>query len=66
MPCCQVFEPIQNGGRLLVSSGFSVRAELAHQNQGKLPFYKVLDQRTSSNHEHSRGIATITLHILIN
>lgn len=33
VPCWQVFEPDERGGRLIVSLGFSVRAEPAHQNQ---------------------------------
>ena len=37
MPCWEVFEPIKQGGRLIISLGFSVQAEHAHQNQGKLP-----------------------------
>ena len=55
MPCCQVFEPWAQSGHLIISSGFSVRAEHAHQNQGRLPFHKMLGQRISSNHEHGRG-----------
>jgi hypothetical protein len=39
----------------MISLGFSVQAEPAHQNQRKLPFNKVLDQRTSANHKHGRG-----------
>ncbi len=37
--CWQVFEPKILGGHLIVSSGFSVQAEHAHQNQGRFPFY---------------------------
>ena len=40
VPCWQVFEPKVQGGRLVASSGFSVRAEHAHQNQRKLPSTK--------------------------
>jgi len=40
MPCWQVFEPNIQGGRLIVSLGFSVQAEHAHQNQRKLPIFE--------------------------
>ncbi len=55
MPCCQAFDPVKKVGAGVVSLGFSVRAELAHQNQGKPPLYLVLRQRTSFNHEQGRG-----------
>ena len=55
MPCCQVFEPLIQSGYLLISLGFSVRAEHAHRKQGRLPSNKMLGQRISSNHEHGRG-----------
>ena len=56
MPCCQVFEPFLKSGHLLVSLGFSVQAEHAHQNQRRFPLKWVLGQRTSSNHVHRRGL----------
>ena len=43
------------GGGHMESLGFSVRAELAHQNQGQPPFSEVLGQRITFNHEHGRG-----------
>ncbi len=52
MPCWEAFEPLIQGGRLIISLGFSAQAEHAHQNQGRLPFNLVLGQRTSSNHKH--------------
>jgi len=42
----------------MVSLGFSVQAEHAHQNQGRLPILSLLDQRTNANHEHGRGFNT--------
>lgn len=54
VPCWQVFEPKIIGGHLVISLGFSVQAEHAHQNQGRLPLNKMLGQRTSSNHKHGR------------
>jgi hypothetical protein len=33
VPCRKAFEPKKQGGRLVVSLGFSVLAEPAHQNQ---------------------------------
>jgi len=39
MPCCQVFEPMVQSGHHLASLGFSAQSsELAHRNQGRLPF----------------------------
>jgi hypothetical protein len=55
VPCCQVFEPLGSSGCSLVSLGFSVLAEHAHQNQRELPFMSMLGQRASYNHEHGRG-----------
>ena len=43
------------GGGHIESLGFSVQAELAHRNQGQPPFYEVLGQRITFNHEHGRG-----------
>ncbi len=56
VPCGWVFEPNGKSGRLLVSLGFSVQAEHAHQNQRRFPLKWVLGQRTSSNHIHCRGL----------
>ncbi len=39
----------------MVSLGFSVQAEHAHQNQQRFLILKVLGQRTTFNHEHGRG-----------
>lgn len=56
--CWYVFEPLVQSGYLIVSLGFSVQAEHAHQNQGRLPLNEVLGQRSSINHEHGRGRIT--------
>ncbi len=53
--CWQVFEPRAQRGRHMESLGFSVLAEPAHRNQGRLPCYEVLGQRVTFNHEHGRG-----------
>ncbi len=50
----------------MISLGFSVKAEHAHQNQGRPHILSLLDQRTNANHKHGRGIiqnqhATINL-----
>ena len=60
MPCCQVFEPLVQSGHLLISLGFSERAEHAHRKQGRLPVNKMLGQRISSNHGHGRGKTSYT------
>ena len=41
----------------MVSLGFSVQAELAHQNQERLPKKKVLGQRAQYEHVHCRGLS---------
>ncbi len=43
----------------MVSLGFSVQAELAHQNQERLPKIKVLGQRAQYKHVHCRGLLLI-------
>jgi len=44
----------------MVSLGFSVQAEHAHQNQVRLLLLCLLDQRTNINHEHGRGFSSST------
>ena len=44
MPCWEAFEPKDQSGHLVISLGFSVYSEHAHQNQRRFPFFRCWDK----------------------